>query len=996
MRILILAMALLAGVLNSNAQLTGTFTIGGSTPDYATFNDAVNDLSTLGISGPVVFNVRNGTYTERVIIPQIIGSNATNTVTFKSETGDSTAVILTQPTSTTTTDNFTMQLNGADYITFRNMTISRVGTDTYGTVVNLTNSSNHVTFENNILEGSNATTLTTNSCVVFSTSGVTSHDTMNVFNNNLFLKGSYGLYYLGASTTQRENGTRITNNTFTDNYGRAIHLGNQISPVIIGNVITTTSTYATFYGLYFTACAEDMRIERNKTSSPNGGYGMYFTGSHGLSTAPIHIINNFIHAGGSGTAYGIFITGSSNMNIWHNSIHVTGTGATSRCFYVTAATSVKLIVQNNIMANTGGGMAYYITSSATTSLSVSDFNDLYSTGPNLAFWNASNINNITTWRDSTGRDVNSVSADPIFVSASDLHAFGAGIDNVGIPIAGITTDIDGDPRNPSTPDIGADEFTPFADNLVMLGLASPPALGACGSQNVTFSINVGNIGSNDQSNIPVQLEITGPASYTFYDTIPGPIPANTNITHTFPQSISTVTGGQYFIQAFSSLGIDQYRNNDTILATRNFYTIPNSPTAASPQQGCDNNTVITATPDPGDEIVWYDQANGGNPIATGSPLITTISTDTVFYAESRQGSGVSGCLRIVECSSNDPDYIEIQNLSGATFDATGYVVAVSNSYTDINSVNANLWNLGVFAPGEIQYKSDNSADNYWGSNILWNPGSNSWAIIIDPTGNVVDFIAWDWNATAIQGMAAVVNGFTVNIGNKWNGNGIVSSGCNPGTLSRTGNSDNDDATDFVCEPGTKGVQNANLTPSLANCGLGICGSIRIPVQVNVSPGVFTDIGPDTILASPFSYVLDAGPGFSSYLWSDGTTGQTITVTTDGWHWVTVTGANGCTWTDSMSINLTTGIKNQVSSGSLIAYPNPAANELNVQFINSGSDAIISLMDMKGSVLRQARAAGKQSDIVTRFNLEGLSDGVYFVRLLSSEETQTLKVVIQRN
>ncbi len=67
---------LIAGLIISAyafSQLSGTYTIGGAAPDYATFNAAVTDLNALGVSGAVVFNVRTGTYTEQVLVPSITG-----------------------------------------------------------------------------------------------------------------------------------------------------------------------------------------------------------------------------------------------------------------------------------------------------------------------------------------------------------------------------------------------------------------------------------------------------------------------------------------------------------------------------------------------------------------------------------------------------------------------------------------------------------------------------------------------------------------------------------------------------------------------------------------------------------------------------------------------------------------------------------------------------------------------------------------------------------
>ena len=44
------------------AQLSGNYTIGGTTPDYATITDALT-ATQAGITGPVIFNL--GAYTER-------------------------------------------------------------------------------------------------------------------------------------------------------------------------------------------------------------------------------------------------------------------------------------------------------------------------------------------------------------------------------------------------------------------------------------------------------------------------------------------------------------------------------------------------------------------------------------------------------------------------------------------------------------------------------------------------------------------------------------------------------------------------------------------------------------------------------------------------------------------------------------------------------------------------------------------------------------------
>jgi hypothetical protein len=103
--------------------MSGTYTIGkNGTEDFTSFNDAVYNLENRGISGAVVFNVSSGTYTEQFILNEISGVNSTNTITFKSSTGDSTDVTL-KYASTHEDTNYVVMLNGADFITFQNMTI---------------------------------------------------------------------------------------------------------------------------------------------------------------------------------------------------------------------------------------------------------------------------------------------------------------------------------------------------------------------------------------------------------------------------------------------------------------------------------------------------------------------------------------------------------------------------------------------------------------------------------------------------------------------------------------------------------------------------------------------------------------------------------------------------------------------------------------------------------------------------------------------------------
>jgi len=95
-------------------------------------------------------------------------------------------------------------------------------------------------------------------------------------------------------------------------------------------------------------------------------------------------------------------------------------------------------------------------------------------------------------------------------------------------------------------------------------------------------------------------------------------------------------------------------------------------------------------------------------------------------------------------------------------------------------------------------------------------------------------------------------------------------------------------------------------------------TLLVPVGIFDSPVV--DLGEDYKVVTAINYTLDAGPGFISYLWNDGSTGRTMTINTPGINKcsVLVTDINGCKAFDEISIMMTvpdvgiTGILNPVT------------------------------------------------------------------------------------
>ncbi|HNX07572.1 MAG TPA: hypothetical protein PKL96_08315, partial [Bacteroidales bacterium] len=535
--------------------LNGIYTI-GPTGDFATFTDALTAMSTCGIGGPVTFNVQSGMYNEQLLFPEITGASATNTITFQSLTGVNTDVVLQDTTNTTT--NYVIKLDGADHFRFKNMTLQSSATTAYSRVIELAAGAIDNQFDGNIITAPVATASSTNTALIYSGAGL---DSLSVFNNNQVINGSYGIYLYGGSTSSLENHTTITNNTFLNQYNYAVRLGYQNTPIISGNTITTNAT-GTFYGIYAYYCDNALKILKNKITLVSGGYGIYVyycdgvTGQEGLTA------NNFVTIGGTTTTYGIYNGYSTFQNFYYNSVNVFTDYSTARAMYMVGASYPMHNFKNNIFAYTGpntSGMAFYV--STVANVNTSDYNDLYSTGTNLGYWGA-NQANLTAWQTISLKDSNSVSVNPNFVSPTDLHTFTSSLNGYATPIAGITDDIDGEARDASTPDIGADEFAPLSIDFGILEVISPVNV-ACGLGNAeNISIRIKNFGGTTITNANIYYKLNN--GTPVLGAFSGTLQPDSAVVYTFPTTADLSAITNYTFDFYVEMTGDLNQLNDTI------------------------------------------------------------------------------------------------------------------------------------------------------------------------------------------------------------------------------------------------------------------------------------------------------------------------------------------------------------------------------------------------------------------------------------------------
>jgi hypothetical protein len=181
--------------------------------------------------------------------------------------------------------------------------------------------------------------------------------------------------------------------------------------------------------------------------------------------------------------------------------------------------------------------------------------------------------NLATVQALTGKEANSVSGNPQYLATNNVHinpAIGTVVESAGQAITGITTDIDGDLRNATTPDIGADEgnFTIILVNdMQATAFVNPTNGGALGTSTFSPQASFSNNGSATQTSVTVRYRIIDSLSVEVYNqtSVIASIAGGNTTVVTFPSTSLPI--GTYTIKAKSELGTDQVLANDEISGT---------------------------------------------------------------------------------------------------------------------------------------------------------------------------------------------------------------------------------------------------------------------------------------------------------------------------------------------------------------------------------------------------------------------------------------------
>ncbi|MEX0966608.1 MAG: PKD domain-containing protein [Bacteroidia bacterium] len=649
-----------------HSQLSGSYTINpnqaASSSNYQTWASAVGDLMSgsradlgtaqgPGVSGAVVITAYDTIYgNTQISIGAISGASATNTITFRSAGGDSTACRLQFASSGSATDDYVLQLDGADHVTFQQIGFERTGNLTYSTVIEITNDADHNTFLRCWMKGYKMPSNTTlgfqygiGSCIFFTGNG----DSNQIIQNKMI----YG--YNGVYSFQSSTGNLIKDNVFDTIGCVGVYMTQQSGLNILNNTFNM-GDFGTGQGHYVSYAirletSSSFLIKNNiiRMLAVNGLVvrGIVLVTNTSTQQAPAQVINNFITCmGEQQDNTGLSIYGADYINLYFNNVLITGSLATGAAYFhhpTYPSTHVKII--NNNLVNTGSGYVYSITSStAASDFDTINFNNVYSAGSKFANWLGTDYTSFANFKSGSSRDLQSLNVDPGYKSTTDLHASNYAIKEKARPYSSVPTDIDGDLRHPTKPDIGADEF-PFPQNDASIVAITRPVSGSCeGLLQVAAVIR--NLGLDTLKSATINWYVAGTAQTS----------VNWNGSLLRTESDTVVLGNYPFttrvnIAARSLLPngeVDSVPGNDSLVVSPQIFALP-SANAGADTAICLGDSIQLGTSGTGASYRWLDLTN--NVLGTNGQLTVMPAAKTSYILELTSSS--TGCV--------DQDTVEI-------------------------------------------------------------------------------------------------------------------------------------------------------------------------------------------------------------------------------------------------------------------------------------------------------------------------------------------------
>lgn len=918
------------GILIANSsfsQYSGTYTVGGTNPDFPRLDTAFKWLALKGVSGSVRLNVRSGTYTQRFTINKINGTSNANIIKIAPDPANKAPVVYQN--NMPYTNAYLMEIRQGfveiDSIEFRGLRPNSMA----GRIIAFTDDIENITFNGCKFYGIDSSSINPS---IYDYYGIFyKNDYIKVNNLKIvycsFTGGCDAINFSGTSSAYA-SGIEIKYNKFYNKSGSdysnqryAISLGYINNPIIEGNYIY----YDKGAGILINNCTSVL-IKGNGIFTFNFGLSIgYCSGS---AKNPNLIINNFISAKYSTTTwlanafatrllinYGTYYYIINNTVFSSNYETLADVNIISVSFRFFPGGKKDCIFKNNNIVNKIGGNALYLDSNSMYAFSEMDYNNYYTDGPYLAFAAKKNITDLIGLQKALNLEVHSVSSQVKFKSNSDLHAISADLDSAGIPVSWLSTDIDGDTRDTKKPDIGADEFDYYKNDIGVLKFNTSD-IPECGKDSTNLGVIIKNIGTSDQSNFKVSLEIKNDSNFFWSGSVTYAKTLKSEMTDTIRFiKFKSINGGRYKFKAITSLSSDADRSSDTITMMKILTKL-----AIKPNEGndtiCNNVSAnLGSKYSASNSYKWYDALSGGK-LISDKPTLTVkyLKKDTTFYVSTNTQAKIPGIIKTEPEFHYNNCQIKLNPVrygAGVFFEIIPKVDLTIDSFASYFNIGgigreASIYfKRGTYKSFETQQKKWTRIDTLkfkivTSYNLVNLPLKNGIKLKKDTLYSFYLFSTAELlnpNATVLKYTNSDI---TVNLG------GGACYYFNAGSLNYPGQI-------FY----TKFID---------------CESERVPYKVKVKIAPVVNLGRDTSYCSILedSLTLNAGAGYAQYIWNTAQTTQTIKINKAGKYSVKVTN-NTCPTFDTIIVNKF--IKSKINLGNDTAYCSKSGINFN---LNPGS------------------------------------------------------------
>lgn len=514
---MMLLLILIASSKDAFGQLSGTYSVGGSSPNFPNLDSAFNYMEINGISGNVRLNVRSGTHALKTRINSISGADSSRGIHVGPDPTNNTPVIF-KSRNTSSSNNYLVDFRQG-YIRFDSCTFILDSTSSFGTIISFTAACTNITFNACRFFGKDTNSISNNFIIVNNTT--TYKVEYLKFNLCEFYDGSIAVSNTGASSNL-EKGNEVLKSKILVYHYIGLYSNYQTNNLIQENYVKDKKTYPGAYGIYYVNCAIIVSVANKIYLNGQSGYGFHISYSSGTSSKRIKVHNNIIvgyDSTKSGQYTGVLLAFSSYIDFCFNTILSYNKDSSSNLIiYNMNSGNKQIMFKNNILIHYGKGRVVQINNDLASNSSWTH-NNIYTNGNNFAFWvgNGGYYKNMNTYKIATTLDSNSISIKLDYKDVFNPRTINIYFNNKGTPILGITTDIDGENRDTTAPDIGADEYTP---PITDAGITKIIQFYCIGSQSI--KIQIINYGINTINSCKLQWQIavdggsfSSPSTQTF-------------------------------------------------------------------------------------------------------------------------------------------------------------------------------------------------------------------------------------------------------------------------------------------------------------------------------------------------------------------------------------------------------------------------------------------------------------------------------------------------